>query len=554
MATHLNASGTTLTHPPIAAAWKPWSDAWTQLVQRPSPRRDLTVIVTPGAGQGSPACLTVADATIEVDATHLRIDPADIDPTDLTLRPLYATGWGLLVHEAAHATHTTWTQHVEDTCDPGHFDAAMLLEEPRCERQQIRRRPRDQKWLNAATTELLLIDLPPQISRAQAATAAAILLARADAGILTTDDTLDARRAIRTVLGGKLLAKLEKIWRHALRTRDDDHQAMIEWGRQWVRALGRDPHQPIAGAADTVRQAIEVIVAGILAGLAAETIEILNELARRRRAGETDTEQAIRKAAKLAADKVFGDLTSVPTRSPTDAERAASGKLTRALRGASLREPTVTAVTSPVPPGRLGVRAAMSEQVQRTMGQIPASEPWRHKRRKTNPRPPLHVGIAVDVSGSMSGFLPPAATATWLLANATSRLPGSAAATVLFGDRVRAITRPRQALAGVPILPMDGFTVGLVIAIDALDHTLGLSAGGYAARLLVVISDGDLLHDELRLAQGRLDRLAKTGCGLLWIGPEDSLPLRGGRAILADDTETVAGLITSAAVDALRQR
>jgi hypothetical protein len=553
LVTHIAPAGTTITHPPIAADWKPWSDSWTQLVQRLTPRRDLTVIVTPGAGQGAPACMTVPDTTIEVDADHLKIDPTRVDPGDLTLRPLYAAGWGLLVHEAAHATHTRWVEHVDSTCDPRVFDAATLLEEARCEARQLARRPRDRQWLTAATTELLL-DIPPQVSRAQAAAAAALVLARVDAGVLTFAQAGQARAAIREVLGGKLLTKLHKIWRRALRTRDDDHRAMLEWGHQWVRALGRDPRRPAPGATERIREAIEALVATVIAALHADAIGALNELARRQRAGENATEQAIRKAAQAAAEKVFARTATMQTRTPTDAERAACGKLTRALRDAAVREPTVTATTSPVPPGRLRVRAALSNHIQRTMGQQPTGEPWRHKARKTNPRPPLRVGIAVDVSVSMAGFLDPAAVTTWLLSNATGRLPGSATATVIFGNRARAVTRPGQPLHGVPILPLDATTVGLITAIDALDHGLGLSAGGHSARLLVVISDGGLIDAELRLCQGRLDRLARTGCALLWVGPENSLPLRGGRIVLADDTTTIADLISGAAIDALRHR
>ncbi|MCP2323629.1 hypothetical protein HDA40_002136 [Hamadaea flava] len=553
MASHVTPAGAAITHPPIAADWKPWSDTWTQLVQRLSPRRDLTVIVTPGAGQGSPACMTVPDATIEVNADHVTVDPTVADPTDLTMRPLYATGWGLLVHEAAHADHTRWPEAVDDTCDRRVLDAAMLLEEARSEHRHLARRPRDRQWLTAATTELLL-DIPPLFSRADAATAAALLLARVDAGILTVDVAADARQAIRAILGGKLLTKLEKIWRRALRTRDDDHSAMIEWADQWVRALGHVAHQLAPEAAGRLRQAIEAVVAVIAAQVHSDAIDALNELARRQRAAQNATEQAIRAAAKRAAEQLFRRPATVATRPPADAERAACGKLTRALRDAALREPTVTIGAAPVPPGRLRVRAAMSNQIQTRMGQTPTSEPWRRKTRQPNPRPPLRAGIAVDVSGSMAGFLDPAAVTTWLLANATSRLPGSATATVIFGDQTRAITRPGQPLAGVPILPQDGATEGLLTAIDALDDQLGLSAAGHSARLLVIVSDGWLDSQELALCQGRLDRLARAGCGLLWIGPENSLPLRGGRIVLADDTATIADLITSAAVDALRER
>lgn len=552
MSAHVSAPASTVKHPPVAAEWRPWSAAWTDLVKRLTPRRDLTVVVTPGAGQGAPACFTVTDATVEVDATHISADPVTVDPNDLTLRPIYAAGWGLLVHEAAHATHTLWPERADPTAYPPPVQqAAMLLEEARCEARQIRRRPGDQRWLHAAVTELVLGELPAQASRAQAATAAALLLARTDAGILSPQETTDVRRAIRTVLGGRLLAKLEKVWRRALSTRDDDHTAMLEWGHQWVRALGRNPHLPIPGLSDEVHQAIETVLVAIAGQLAIDAIEALNELARRQRAGEKAAEDAIRRAAKAAAEQVFRRIAPLPTRPATDAERAASGRLTRALRTAALREPTITLVTSPVPPGRLSVRAAMANDVQRAMGQNPTGEPWRHKQRKANPRPPLRVGIATDVSGSMWRFLQPAASTTWVVAHATSRLPGSASASVIFGNRARAISRVGQPTPAVPILPDEGATLGFVTAVDALDHALGLSQAGHAARLLVVISDGYLDPSDLHPGQGRLDRLLRVGCGLLWIAPEASAPLRGGTTILADDATTIGELITTAAVQAL---
>ncbi|MGC4851833.1 VWA domain-containing protein [Micromonospora sp. DT4] len=556
MSSHVTAPTQALTHPPIAPAWRPWSAAWTDLVKRLTPRHDLSVIVTPGAGHGAPAMFTVPDATIEVDATHIKIDPAVVDPADLTLRPLYATGWGLLVHEAAHATHTRWPNKVDEQAhDPQVLEAAMLLEEARCEHRQLQRRPRDQHWLHAAVTELILPGSTVQVSRTQAAMTAALVLGRVDGGVLTAEEAAEVRAAVRKALGGKLLRKLETIWRRALRTGDDDHPAMLEWGRRWVRALGRDPHLPLPGlSGDEIRHAIEGMLVAVLGQLAMDAIDALNELARRQRTGEKATEDAIRRAAKAAADAVFQRVAKLPTRPASDAERAASGRLTRALRAASLREPTVTPYTSAVPPGRLSVRAAMSSDVQRAMGQNPTAEPWRHKRRKANPRPPLRVGITIDVSGSMTHFLDPAASTTWIVAHATSRLPGSASAAITFGTRVRAISRPGQPTPAVPILPQEGATSGFVTAVDALDHALGLSQTGHSARLLVVISDGYLDWPDLLPGQGRIDRLLRTGCGLLWIAPEQCVPLRGGQTVIADDAATIGDLITSAAVEALRAR
>ncbi|MGH8880007.1 MAG: hypothetical protein ACRD0P_22090, partial [Stackebrandtia sp.] len=219
-------------HP--APAWRVWSSAWTAQVPPLADRDDLTVVVTPGAGHGSPACFTPSNATIEVDATHVAADPAVVDPHDPAQRTLYAAGWGLLVHEAAHARHSK-ANLASPT--PSASRAAELLDEARVEAQQLHRRPADQPWLHAATTKLILNDLDGHDTPWTAGTAAALLLARADAGVLTHAEVAQVRKQIVKVLGRRRLKKLEVIWRRALRTRDDDAAAMLEWGRRWCRTL-----------------------------------------------------------------------------------------------------------------------------------------------------------------------------------------------------------------------------------------------------------------------------------------------------------------------------
>ncbi len=57
-------------------------------------------------------------------------------------------------------------------------------------------------------------------------------------------------------------------------------------------------------------------------------------------------------------------------------------------------------------------------------------------------------------------------------------------------------------------------------AIDALDGALGLSRPG-AARLLAIVSDTYHTEDELVGGQRRITRLAKTGCGVIILQPDD---------------------------------
>ncbi|MFF3517367.1 hypothetical protein ACFYX0_38565, partial [Streptomyces sp. NPDC002573] len=108
------------------------------------------------------------------------------------------------------------------------------------------------------------------------------------------------------------------------------------------------------------------------------------------------------------------------TRPPTPSEKAAAGHLARALRAAAYRERTVTVTASAVPPGRLNMRGALARDAQKAAGALPTAQPWIRTQRRQGPTPPLRVGIAVDVSGSMRAAAHPIASAAWILAKAAA--------------------------------------------------------------------------------------------------------------------------------------
>ena len=144
---------------PVGSGWERLSAALTDLAPVVAGREDLTVVIAPGAGQGAPACLLPAQARIEIDGTHLAVDPDTADPAHVADRYRYPTAWGLLVHECAHGRHTRWEP--DAAAAPAAVRAAMLLEESRIEAAQTRRRPDDRHWLRAAATDLILADLAP---------------------------------------------------------------------------------------------------------------------------------------------------------------------------------------------------------------------------------------------------------------------------------------------------------------------------------------------------------------------------------------------------------
>jgi hypothetical protein len=123
----------------------------------------------------------------------------------------------------------------------------------------------------------------------------------------------------------------------------------------------------------------------------------------------------------------------------------------------------------------------------------------------------------------MRAFTGPVASAGWILARAAGALPAATTATVLYGEQVHALTHPHQAPARVTDFDAPDGTEQLCRAIDALDGALGLSRPG-TARLLAIVSDTYHTEPEIAGGQRRITRLAKTGCGVIILRPDDPFP------------------------------
>ncbi|MDT8916050.1 VWA domain-containing protein [Amycolatopsis sp. PS_44_ISF1] len=560
---------------PGAPGWLALSAAFGDEVPAIADRDDLVVTVSPGAGHGAPACFFPDLVTIEVDGVHLApgVDPATVAPHRVGDRKRYRTAWGLLTHECGHAKHSAW--RAPDDAPPGAVDAANLLEETRMEAAQIRRRPEDRYWLRASATNLILADTQaadpataPQMTATDAARTAALLLARVDAGILNRREVAPVARVVRDLLGTGTLATLRRIWRAAHRTVDDNAPAMIELGRRWCEAIGTDPDQPLgtpdpnaprsgtpSPLADAITAAAATLAHVISADLAPTdpTTQAMD--------AQAANDQA-RQQAQNAATAVFGGpgLTrNAPlirgTRAPSTTEQAAARQLARALNTAGLRDRTVTKTRSTVPPGRLRMRGAMTVDAQRAAGAIPTAEPFTRTTRATVPAPPLRLGIICDVTVSMDAFTAPVASAAWILAHAArhTAVPTTTATVVFGAGVVTPVTRP-----GTTPAKVTEFGTGLsghVIdtAINALDGALDLSRPN-AARLLVIISDGNFEHANRNSGQQMLDRLRDNGCAVLWLAPDEPgiEPMNGATVHTLADPTTTARAIGQAATAALR--
>ncbi|MFC8857959.1 hypothetical protein ACFT5D_33445, partial [Streptomyces sp. NPDC057144] len=436
----------------------------------------------------------------------------------------------------------------------------------------------DRTYLRTSARTLVMPDIahPTLQGIEQAAAAAALILGRRDTGILDAGETRAVADLCEKVLGENLLTTLTRIWTAAHQCADHDTTTMVAHGQEWCDALdAAAPALPVPeNLTDLLSGAVRVVMdhaaATDGADLAAQDAAA-NAMASRSKAQAQDRAQRAsqRRKAAATAKSVFNtrgtvnpDGTPAPgsnpvtgARRPTAAEQSAVARLSRALRAAAYRERTEERTTSPTPPGRLNMRAALARDAQRAAGSVPTAEPFTHTRRRNSPTPPLRVGIAVDVSGSMRAACAPVASAAWIVARAAALTdPDSRTATIAYDRHLTALTRPtHRAPERVTTFDATGGHHNLGDAIDALDHGLELSRPG-AGRLLVIVTDARYGRDETAQAVTRVKQLTTAGCAVLQLTLTDkSRHLPGTTLLHLPQPSSAPAAIAKAATDAIRR-
>jgi hypothetical protein len=543
--------------------------------------------------------------------------PAEINPLTPEGRLRHPVIVGLLCHEAGHAAHTQWDSHFADDVDVVVARAAVLLEEIRIEHRQLQRRPGDRLYLRAVSQRIILPGTSSPSAAAtrwRAAQAALLTAGRADAGVLTAGEARKVAAVCRATFGRKDFDRLRRVWRKVLSVPDGDVDALLGLAARWVEIIGVDdpadapappcghgvlpdtadgpgPQTPSSGGdeqdapsaesaedaggdgGDDLEDSLAEVFQGAMVIVAASgEQEAAAELQQdqqdespgddrgheRRRARET----AEQDAAEREAEQVFhgnrrtgaGDPRGA-TRPPTASERALARRTGKALRRAKFRERGKIILDSAVPPGRLRGREAMLGAAQRGMGMPVTAKPFRRVIRKDTPEPPLTVGIAVDISGSMDWATPILASVAWIVAHAAAEVDGTSA-TVAFGERVTAITHPGMPPAAVQEFDAPDGYHEFVPAMRALDGALQLTTG-QGARLVFVVSDGHYGFAIERQAAEVVDRFTRHGVRVLWLDlasehdttivPPGAIPIR------IADIDEVPRQVESALVDALRR-
>ncbi|QHA07853.1 VWA domain-containing protein [Streptomyces broussonetiae] len=567
---------------PQDAHWLRIAAALAERLPELAGRDDVIVTCEERTRSGAPAAFFPTTAQLEIDRSLFApLRPAAINPNQVGDEANYPVAWGAFTHEAAHAAHSRWSTppplrgSALDT-------AAQLLEESRVERAQVSRRPADRAHLRAAIQHLVMPDFATNgpTDRWEAAGAAGLILGRRDAGILDPDETEPLHHAVHRILGEETLARLQMIWTAAHATADDDTSSMLAHARAWCEALGAPPDQPqpvpVPGnrsGGGELAAAVGQVAATVTANEAAErTAQARVTAARASRSRAKATQAAQSRQAANIAEKVFGPGNRpftpesqrgrgrgghaaspvIGSRLPTAAEKAAAGRLARALRMAAYRERTTTVAASTVPPGRLNMRGALARDAQKAAGALPTAQPWIRTQRRQGPTPPLRVGIAVDVSGSMHAAAAPIASAAWIVAKAAALTdPDSRTATIAYRRALTAITQPGRVPTKVTEFDADGGGHSLAEAADALTAALDLTAPG-TGRLLVIASDGRYRSDEAARAADRITALRAAGCAVLWLAFDtDPHPLPGATLLELHDPAQAVTAIGQAATTAL---
>jgi hypothetical protein len=81
---------------PARPEWLTLSAALADGVPVIADREDLLVSIAPGAGGGAPGCFYPARTLVEVDGDHLGVDPATVNPANISDRTRYAATWRYL--------------------------------------------------------------------------------------------------------------------------------------------------------------------------------------------------------------------------------------------------------------------------------------------------------------------------------------------------------------------------------------------------------------------------------------------------------------------------
>ncbi|MFI9507170.1 hypothetical protein [Nocardia sp. NPDC052566] len=394
------------------------------------------------------------------------------------------------------------------------FSTAWQLDRARARSRLVARRPADRLFLRAAADRLVPDGLMGDVTRRLVCD----LLPEIECGVLPTWLRPQLQTLAREVFGAEELAQMTDVWQQVQNVDDDDTTTMLMLARRWLdlhqqpgdiaTAAGGDPHMGSAMVAEILaRIAGDAITQAKVEGLRLTRHQVLadNQAA--------DARDHVHNTECGAGTFGPGRRVQVGFRPPTDDERRLRALVVRRLQRAQYRAPHRTGARVGYPTGRARGNALMQRAAQRAQNVTVTALPWTSQRWQIPPKPPIRAGLVIDLSGSMTNWLPAAGVAIWTLASAVDALGGLAAAAG-FAGQVYPLLRPSSQPARVPDLTQRGGSDGCADAIAAVSAGAGLLQPGATA--LIVLTDGYLPEPDWPAIDRQVQYLYRHKVVVVW--------------------------------------
>lgn len=522
-----------------------------ELANKWSLRNDIVAYVGPGAGGQAPACFAPTTAEVEVNvdvAFGFGVKPEEVERLDQRkVQYEFPKGTGAIMHEAFHARFSRWSMpEAYKELKSDEYQALILLEESRIEFQGLKSMPNARPFLRACAMEIVIGDVKEDMEKQTPTKSLTNLIglvhARIDAGILEAHEVAVVMELVENQIPADVVEQLRTIalsaQAHELHNDATElYPLAIEWARivrdlakergdeEGDNPLGEALKKMLSDVIDAMEEASDEISASNFGELAdQEQLEDMKEEVKAK-ADDAKEEQENREVAKDVFSKSSGAGSTkshselVEVRSPNADELVAAVTIGQWLEKAKYRERDEHEIASILPPGRLRTRAIVQNAALKSRGVNQQVEAFRKTVRKHTDDPTLHVGVMVDISGSMGSAMKPMATTAWVMSEAVNRIQGECAM-VYFGNDVFPVLKAGQRLKEVSVYSASDGTEKFDKAFSALDGALNLLHGN-GARLLVIVSDGQYTSDESQKAREVIAKCEAAGVAILWLPFDD---------------------------------
>jgi hypothetical protein len=535
----------------VPEEWLTVSHDVSALIREKLQVRGITAAVDPGSMRlnGAPAWWDPfrKELVIDPDVAVPGQDPVEVDIGDALWRAGNPVIMGLLYHECGHIIGTRYTalHYLRSGVERRVADVVSMLDEPYCEKVAVGSLGTGTvQYLRASAVDLILREFVLPETVYGLASAAALILARQDAGVLSNKECQPYWDMVVAGLGEQRLGDLRGVWTRYLDLAvDEDWRERSKLGEEWLAIIGEDPTSgPVANSGLRRESEQDGEGSGEQSGEGMSSVvrrhagEIDRSFVSRRRTIREGREARAAQDAAAVQQESEASQESVAeadegggvgdggwarrsfrrgTREPTVEERRGMVLLAERLEQADFRARTVSRGTSESPPGRLR-QTAMDLESAAELGIPPTrTDIFAVRRRKADFRPPLTVGLMTDVSGSMSQTVEALCTTQWMLSNAVQRIHGRTAS-MFFGIGHYRGLRLGERQDTVDVWNASDGHEKPFGAFGALDAQLDL-LGGEGARLLVIATDARWSQpDQVKRMKKVVQAARRSELQILW--------------------------------------